>query len=171
MFAHEKLHISRVFPHELVAAFRSNSVQVNTDCGFVLHSSRWPTFCTRQSNVSLSSEEGGSTQESTTWDTGRGCRPANARMGRGSGHKCTYVALCHLVPLVVPCDLGIFHLTSYSQSRAFVREDDSFLHNVSLPWESGKKMVRNREVYSQWKICVLQTVLSAIARLVIFFSA
>lgn len=31
----------------------------------------------------------------------------------------------------------------------------------------------NREVYSQWKICVLQTVLSdiAIARLVIFFSA
>lgn len=30
-------------------------------------------------------------------------------------------------------------------------------------------MVQNREVYSQWKICVLQTMLSDIARLGIFF--
>lgn len=34
-----------------------------------------------------------------------------------------------------------------------------------------KKKVQKREVYSQWKICVLQTVLSDTARLVIFFSA
>lgn len=44
-------------------------------------------------------------------------------------------------------------------------------HALRIRKKKKKKKVQKREVYSQWKICVLQTVLSDTARLVIFFSA
>lgn len=137
-----------------------------------------PTLCTRQSDVSLSSEETDNTQQSTMWSKERDCRHALRCAAHGDDQ-----GTCALTWPCATASLWLFFVTLASFAwhqiakvvlHVFFRKDHSFSHNVFMPWKIRKQKQRygwNRDINSQWKICVLQTVLSdiAIARLVIFF--